>query len=163
MTWSAASLARRAAPLLGFLLRRLGLLVLTVLIVSSLSFVMFTLIQGDVDGRVGLARELAAYLAATFVHADLGGDVFGGATFLRTRGALDVVAEGVAPDIQRALINRDVDLAQALVVEATVLIVVANFLADAAHAWLDPACAEGRHSAPPTRYAAVAACSAQSR
>ena len=123
--------------LLGFLLRRLGLLVLTVLIVSSLSFVMFTLIQGDVDGPVGLARELAAYLAATFVHADLGG-VFGGATFLRTRGALDVVAEGVAPDIQRALINRDVDLAQALVVEATVLIVVANFLADAAHAWLDP-------------------------
>ena len=44
----------------------------------------------------------------------------------------------MAPDIQRALFNRDVDLAQALVVEATVLIVVANFLADAAHAWLDP-------------------------
>jgi peptide/nickel transport system permease protein len=40
--------------------------------------------------------------------------------------------------IERALINRDVDLAQALVLEATVLIVVANFLADAVHAWLDP-------------------------
>ena len=40
--------------------------------------------------------------------------------------------------IERALINRDVDLAQALVVEATVLIVVSNFLADAVHAWLDP-------------------------
>jgi peptide/nickel transport system permease protein len=40
--------------------------------------------------------------------------------------------------VQRALANRDVDLAQALVVEATVLIVLANFLADATHAWLDP-------------------------
>ena len=40
--------------------------------------------------------------------------------------------------VERALVNRDVDLAQALVVEATVLIVVANFLADAVHAWLDP-------------------------
>ena len=34
--------------------------------------------------------------------------------------------------------NRDVDLAQALVVEGTLLIVLANFLADAVHAWLDP-------------------------
>ena len=40
--------------------------------------------------------------------------------------------------IERALVNRDVDLAQALVVEATVLIVLANFLADAVHAWIDP-------------------------
>ncbi len=40
--------------------------------------------------------------------------------------------------VERALINRDVDLAQALVLEATVLIVLANFLADALHAWLDP-------------------------
>jgi peptide/nickel transport system permease protein len=40
--------------------------------------------------------------------------------------------------IEGALVNRDVDLAQALVLEATVLIVLANFLADAVHAWLDP-------------------------
>ena len=40
--------------------------------------------------------------------------------------------------IERALVNRDVDLVQALVVEATLFIVVANFLADAIHAWLDP-------------------------
>ena len=40
--------------------------------------------------------------------------------------------------IERALVNRDVDLVQALVVEATLFIVLANFLADAIHAWLDP-------------------------
>ena len=40
--------------------------------------------------------------------------------------------------IERALVNRDIDLVQALVVEATLFIVLANFLADAIHAWLDP-------------------------
>ena len=40
--------------------------------------------------------------------------------------------------IERALVNRDVDLVQALVVEATFFIVVANFLADAIQRWLDP-------------------------
>ena len=40
--------------------------------------------------------------------------------------------------IERALVNRDVDLVQALIVEATLFIVVANFLADAINAWLDP-------------------------
>ena len=40
--------------------------------------------------------------------------------------------------IERALINRDVDLVQALVFEATLFIVVANFLADAIQGWLDP-------------------------
>ncbi len=40
--------------------------------------------------------------------------------------------------IERALVNRDVDLVQALIVEATLFIVLANFLADAIHAWLDP-------------------------
>jgi peptide/nickel transport system permease protein len=40
--------------------------------------------------------------------------------------------------IERALVNRDVDLVQALVVEATFFIVVANFAADALQAWLDP-------------------------
>jgi peptide/nickel transport system permease protein len=40
--------------------------------------------------------------------------------------------------IERALVNRDVDLVQALVVEATLFIVLANFLVDAIQAWLDP-------------------------
>ncbi len=40
--------------------------------------------------------------------------------------------------VEDAVRNRDVDLAQALVVEGTILIVLANFLADAVHAWLDP-------------------------
>jgi hypothetical protein len=86
--------------LLAYLLRRLGLLLLTVLIVPSLSFIMFTLIQGDVDGPVALARELAAYLAATFIQADLAADVFRGATFARTQGALEIVRQGLAPDVQ---------------------------------------------------------------
>jgi peptide/nickel transport system permease protein len=40
--------------------------------------------------------------------------------------------------VEDAVRNRDVDLAQALVVEGTILIVLANFLADFVHAWLDP-------------------------
>jgi ABC-type dipeptide/oligopeptide/nickel transport system permease component len=40
--------------------------------------------------------------------------------------------------MERALINRDVDLVQALILEATFFIVVANFLADAVLAWIDP-------------------------
>ena len=40
--------------------------------------------------------------------------------------------------MERALINRDVDLVQALILEATFFIVVANFIADAVIAWLDP-------------------------
>jgi ABC-type dipeptide/oligopeptide/nickel transport system permease component len=40
--------------------------------------------------------------------------------------------------IQRALINRDVDLVQALVLESTFFIVVANFVSDAIQGWLDP-------------------------
>jgi peptide/nickel transport system permease protein len=83
-----------------YLARRLGLLVATVLIVPSLSFVMFTLIQGDVGGPVDLARELGAYLTATFMRLDLGEEAFRSDTFIRTRGALDVVAEGLAPDAQ---------------------------------------------------------------
>jgi peptide/nickel transport system permease protein len=90
-------------PLATYLARRFGLLLLTVLIVPSLSFMMFTLIQGDVGGPLGLLRELGAYLAATFVHVDFGGEVFRGATFTRTRGALDVVTEGMVPDIQLVL------------------------------------------------------------
>jgi peptide/nickel transport system permease protein len=40
--------------------------------------------------------------------------------------------------IERALVNRDVDLVQALVLESTFFIVVANFLADVIQGWLDP-------------------------
>jgi len=40
--------------------------------------------------------------------------------------------------IERALVNRDVDLVQALVLESTFFIVTANFLADAVQGWLDP-------------------------
>jgi peptide/nickel transport system permease protein len=49
--------------------------------------------------------------------------------------------------IERALVNRDVDLVQALVVEATLFIVVANFIADAIHAWLDPRVRTGEPAA----------------
>ena len=45
--------------------------------------------------------------------------------------------------IERALVNRDVDLVQALVLEATLFIVVANFLSDAIQGWLDPRVREG--------------------
>jgi peptide/nickel transport system permease protein len=83
-----------------YLLRRLGLMVFTVLAVPSLSFVMFTLIQGDVDGPLELLEELGAYLAATFVHFDFGDEAFTSGTFNRTRGALEVVTEGMVPDIQ---------------------------------------------------------------
>jgi peptide/nickel transport system permease protein len=40
--------------------------------------------------------------------------------------------------IERALVDRDVDLAQGMVLEATFLIVLANFVADGVQAWLDP-------------------------
>jgi peptide/nickel transport system permease protein len=40
--------------------------------------------------------------------------------------------------IEPALINRDTDLIQALVLESTLFIVVANFLSDAVQGWLDP-------------------------
>ena len=40
--------------------------------------------------------------------------------------------------IERALVNRDVDLVQGMVLEATFFIVCANFLADAIQAYMDP-------------------------
>ena len=48
--------------------------------------------------------------------------------------------------IERALVNRDVDLVQALVLESTFFIVVANFLADAIQGWLDPRVRTGEPS-----------------
>ncbi len=45
--------------------------------------------------------------------------------------------------IERALVNRDVDLVQGMVLEATFFIVCANFLADAIQAYLDPRVRQG--------------------
>ena len=49
--------------------------------------------------------------------------------------------------IERALVNRDVDLVQALVLESTFLIVAANFAADAIQGWLDPRVRTGEANA----------------
>jgi ABC-type dipeptide/oligopeptide/nickel transport system permease component len=207
-----------AASFPAFIARRLALLALTLVLVPSLSFVMFTLIQGDHTAPLDVLEELGSYLAAVFLQGELGSETFGGDTFVRTRSALDVVMDGFLVDlyllagaiglavlvglaagalqatrtargkgvtgrrvvfrhalpaaagpvvslvavnmnviltnlalietvfnipggfryVERALVNRDVDLVQALVVEATLFIVLANFIADAIHAWLDP-------------------------
>ncbi len=81
-----------------FVVRRLALLLLTLVLVPSLSFVMFTLIQGDQTGPLDLLRELGNYLAAVFLQGELGGAHFAGQTFARTRSALDVVMDGFVVD-----------------------------------------------------------------
>jgi peptide/nickel transport system permease protein len=82
-----------------FIARRLALLVLTLVVVPSLSFVMFTLIQGEHTAPLDLAEELASYLAAVFLQGDVGEQAFRGETFIRTRGALDVVMDGFLVDL----------------------------------------------------------------
>jgi peptide/nickel transport system permease protein len=82
----------------GYLARRLALLALTMVLVPSLSFVMFTLIQGDATGPLDVLAELATYLSATFVQADFGGDAFRRDTYVRTRGALEVIQDGFLVD-----------------------------------------------------------------
>jgi hypothetical protein len=57
-----------AASFPSFLARRLALLALTLVLVPSLSFVMFTLIQGEQTGPLDLLRELGSYLAAVFLQ-----------------------------------------------------------------------------------------------
>jgi ABC-type dipeptide/oligopeptide/nickel transport system permease component len=81
-----------------YIARRFALLVFTMLLVPSLSFVMFTLIQGDVTAPLDVLRELASYWSATLLHADFGGANFQGPTYSRTRGALEIVQEGFAVD-----------------------------------------------------------------
>jgi peptide/nickel transport system permease protein len=81
-----------------FLARRLGLLALTMVLVPSLSFVMFTLIQGDQTAPLDVLGELGTYLSATFLQADLGGDSFQSDTFIRTRSAFEIVKDGVLID-----------------------------------------------------------------
>jgi hypothetical protein len=56
-----------------FLARRLVLLAMTMMLVPSLSFLMFTLIQGAQTGPLDLLDQLGDYLAAVFLQGDLGG------------------------------------------------------------------------------------------
>jgi peptide/nickel transport system permease protein len=82
-----------------FIARRLALLALTLVLVPSLSFVMFTLIQGDHTAPLDVLGELGSYLAAVFLQGELGSESFRNETFVRTRSALDVVMEGVLVDL----------------------------------------------------------------
>jgi peptide/nickel transport system permease protein len=68
-------------------------------LVPSLSFVMFTLIQGDHTAPLDVLGELATYLSATFLQADLGSDDFQGGTFIRTRSAFEVISDGFFVDV----------------------------------------------------------------
>ncbi len=81
-----------------FIVRRLALLLLTLVLVPSLSFVMFTLIQGDQTEPLEVLRELGNYLSAVFLQGEVGGAHFQGQTFIRTREALDIVMEGFVVD-----------------------------------------------------------------
>ena len=83
----------------GYIARRFVLLVATLVIVPSLSFVMFTLIQGDTTGPLDLLQELLTYLSAAFLQADFGSETFASDTFIRTRGALDVIKDGFLVDL----------------------------------------------------------------
>jgi peptide/nickel transport system permease protein len=60
---------------------------------------MFTLIQGDHTAPLDVLGELAAYLSATFLQADLGGANFRSDTFIRTRSAFEVVSDGFLVDV----------------------------------------------------------------
>jgi peptide/nickel transport system permease protein len=79
----------------GYLARRLVLLALTMVLVPSLSFVMFTLIQGDQN----VFSELATYLRTTFLQGDFGDDAFRRDTYVRTRDALEIVKDGFLVDV----------------------------------------------------------------
>ncbi len=57
---------------LSFVARRLALLLFTLVLVPSLSFVMFTLIGGEVTSPLDVLRELGEYLAAVFLQGELG-------------------------------------------------------------------------------------------
>jgi peptide/nickel transport system permease protein len=83
----------------GYLARRFVLLALTLVLVPSVSFVMFTLIQGDETEPLDVLAELATYLSATFLQADFGGEAFRSDTFIRTRGAFEIVQEGFLVDV----------------------------------------------------------------
>jgi peptide/nickel transport system permease protein len=82
----------------GYLARRLALLALTLVLVPSLSFVMFTLIQGEQTAPQDVLDELATYLSTTFLQADFGGDSFRYDTYVRTRDAFEIVRDGFLVD-----------------------------------------------------------------
>jgi len=81
-----------------FVARRFALLALTLVLVPSLSFLAFTLIQGEHTAPLDVLGELGSYLAAVFLQGDLGSGSFRGETFIRTRSALDVVMDGFLVD-----------------------------------------------------------------
>jgi peptide/nickel transport system permease protein len=82
----------------GYLARRFALLAFTLVLVPSLSFVMFTLIQGDETAPLDVLDELATYLRTTFLQGDFGRDSFRRDTYIRTRDAFEVVKNGFATD-----------------------------------------------------------------
>ena len=82
-----------------FVARRLALLLFTLVLVPSLSFVMFTLIQGDHTGPLDVLEELGNYLAAVFLQGDVGDGTFRNDTFIRTQSALNVVKSGFLVDV----------------------------------------------------------------
>jgi peptide/nickel transport system permease protein len=88
-----------AASFPSFIARRFALLLLTMVLVPSLSFVMFTLIQGEQTAPLDLLGALGSYLSATFLHADLGSEHFHYDTFIRTRSAFEIVGSGFAADV----------------------------------------------------------------
>ena len=83
----------------GYLARRFALLVFTLVLVPSLSFVFFKLLEPDVPGPAQILRELVDYLGATFLRADMGAGSFRNETFIRTRGALEVISDGFLVDV----------------------------------------------------------------
>jgi ABC-type dipeptide/oligopeptide/nickel transport system permease component len=83
----------------GYLARRFALLVFTLILVPSLSFVFFQLLEQDIPDPGTILRELVDYLGATFLHADVGAGAFRSDTFIRTRGAFDVIADGFLVDV----------------------------------------------------------------
>ena len=87
-----------AASFPAFVARRFALLLLTLVLVPSLSFVMFTLIQGDRTAPLDVLGELGDYLSAVFLQGELGSGNFRSDTFVRTRSALDVVMDGILVD-----------------------------------------------------------------
>jgi peptide/nickel transport system permease protein len=103
------------SSLASFLARRFALLLFTLILVPSLSFVMFTLLQGDQTAPVDVLRELGRYLSATFLQADLGGGGFRGSTFSRTQGVLDTIGQGFPADLYLLFGGMAVGLAFGLV------------------------------------------------
>jgi peptide/nickel transport system permease protein len=83
----------------GYLARRFALLVFTLVLVPSLSFVFFQLLEQDVPGPAQILRELVDYLGATFLRADMGTGSFRNQTFIRTRSAFEVISDGFLVDV----------------------------------------------------------------